>query len=313
MYLFTILFAIFYWIIYGNWIGGCLVTSLFLVLFFSIYFSKKDGNVMKFSFKEGTQIFVEGEKAEFFGNFSGKTFYNQREAELVYFVKAGPRKKKKRCSVKFFVGSKASEEISLKLGMLACDFYEIEFKTLKWKDVTGVYTAKVELNACGSILVLPKRYPLEFMEEKLKKRTQGFFSDYDGIRSYRPGDRLSNIHWKIFAGKRELYVREYEEEKKTPQKIALTLHGVSPKRYSDYFSIFYSLSAFFIEHGISQEIYFGNRSYFLESMEQYEELFYFIFRESLEHVPELGKRKVIWIHLDSKYKTAEDALYDMEL
>ena len=43
---------------------------------------------------------------------------------------------------------------------------------------------------------MPKRYEMGFMQEKIARRDlmeQGF--EYDGVRKYQEGDRISRVHW----------------------------------------------------------------------------------------------------------------------
>ena len=60
---------------------------------------------------------------------------------------------------------------------------------------------------------MPKRYEMGFMEEKIARRDlmeQGF--EYDGVRKYQEGDRISRVHWNLYAATGGLWVRKNEEE-----------------------------------------------------------------------------------------------------
>ena len=70
------------------------------------------------------------------------------------------------------------------------------------------YKAKKEFNEQISFLVMPKRYEMGFMEEKIARRDlmeQGF--EYDGVREYQEGDRISRVHWNLYAVTEALLVK----------------------------------------------------------------------------------------------------------
>ena len=56
---------------------------------------------------------------------------------------------------------------------------------------------------------MPKRYEMGFMQEKIARRDlmeQGF--EYDGVRKYQEGDRISRVHWNLYAATGGLWVRK---------------------------------------------------------------------------------------------------------
>lgn len=303
-----------YWVIYGNWIGGCLTASLFLISVFSIYRAKKEKEFLELDVKLKNRIITENEKMEFIGRICGPRFHNSRKCELEYTVQSSLRKKERKKTLKFYWGQREDEIFSLIRKFPESDFYEIRFLRLKWKDLTGMYSVKKELETEEHFLVMPKRYPLETMSEKVQKQVQkqqGF--DYDGIREYRFGDRISRIHWKLFAGKGQLYVRKGEEERPEPVTILLDVSSLKKKQYSDYFSIFYSVSGFLLDEEVPQKIYFGKSQYRLNSMEQYEELFTQIFQEELTVAPDVRDEDAIRISINPQGVSVHDYLFDLEL
>lgn len=314
MYFFLMVLSIIYWLIYGNWIGGCLLTSLFLVLVFSIYFTVREKHHMGLQIELKDRILTENDVLEIVCKIKGRRFLNTRYCELEYVVESSFRRKRRKKIVHFLWGKMEKDHMMIKRKFSECDFYKIRCVSLKWRDLTGLYTVKKDISLEEEFLVMPKRFPLETMNEKLRKmrmEQEGF--EYDGIRMYRPGDKLSKIHWKLFAGKGELYVRKAEDETADPAVIALDILGLKKKQYSDYFSVFYSVSGFLLSEGIWQEIYFGKSCYLLQSLEQYEELFTKIFCEDLTQPVTAGEKDMMKITLGGRRQNVEDYVYDMEL
>lgn len=314
MYFFLMIFGIIYWLIYGNWIGGCLTASLFLVVIFSIYFSEKEKKQMELLIEFNNRILTENDVLEILCKIKGRRFQNTRHCELEYVMESVLHGKERKRSIQFLWGKMEKTDISIKQKFKTCDLYKIRFTCLKWKDMTGLYTVKKEFLMEEEFLVMPKRFLLETMNDKIRKmqmEQDGF--EYDGIRTYRSGDKMSKIHWKIFAGKGELYVRKSENETMDPVVIGLNISSLERKQYSDYFSIFYSISGFFLDKGIPQKIYFGNSSYVLQSLEQYEELFTKIFCEDLTQPMVSDDEDMLKIPFYKHGQNVEDYLYDMEL
>lgn len=83
--------------------------------------------------------------------------------------------------------------------------------SVSWEDLTGMYKVKKEFNKQISFLVMPKRYEMGSMQEKIARRDlmeQGF--EYDGVRKYQEGDRISRVHWNLYAATGGLWVRKNE-------------------------------------------------------------------------------------------------------
>ena len=126
-----------------------------------------------------------------------------------------------------------------------CDSYHIQICSVSWEDLTGMYKVKKEFNKQISFLVMPKRYEMGFMQEKIARRDlmeQGF--EYDGVRKYQEGDRISRVHWNLYAATGGLWVRKNEEEEEERVKIGLSLDDIEKDRISDYMAAFYSISFF---------------------------------------------------------------------
>ena len=219
---------------------------------------------------------------------------------------------KKKIKKKIRWKNEDGDTITFTEKMKDCDHYILRLKSIVWEDLTGIYKAKKELDQEVYFLVMPVSYELGMMKQRLESKDieeQGF--EYDGVRSYREGDRMSRIHWNLYASSRQLFVRKNEEENLQHISIGLDLSGVKKERISDYFSVFYSISLFYMEAGLIQEIYYGRHRFWLKSIEQYEELFTDIFQEGMkelsEDIPEVEK-----ITLNDE-EDVQDYLYNMEL
>ena len=83
MYFFVIVFEAVYWIIYGNWIGGCLMASLFLILIYSISRCKKEEKQMEFKANVQERIITQGEMIKIIPEISG---INTRNDDYIFEV-----------------------------------------------------------------------------------------------------------------------------------------------------------------------------------------------------------------------------------
>ncbi len=90
------------------------------------------------------------------------------------------------------------------------------------RDVFGLCRAWRILPLPGSVLVLPRTYRLPRLdlagtlhaqpEHRVASSHHGDGEDIAGLREYRPGDALRDIHWKSFARLGSPVVKEYQAE-----------------------------------------------------------------------------------------------------
>lgn len=90
------------------------------------------------------------------------------------------------------------------------------------RDPLGLFRACRVIDLPGSVLVLPRTYRLPPMalpgqrnyqhEHRVKAETRGDGEEIAGLRDYRPGDALRDIHWKSFARTGTPIVKEYQPE-----------------------------------------------------------------------------------------------------
>lgn len=314
MYFFVIIFALIYWIIYGNWIGGCLVASLFVILFYSIKKCKTEEKQLKIETSLDDWVITEGDSLNLRMKIQGISAKNDRYIfRLEYVIEKKLRNHKKLKRKKIIWNPKIGDYLLLSEKIQECDNYNIILKSISWEDLTGLYKVKKQFNQQISFLVMPKRYEMGTMDERIAKSDlieQGF--EYDGVRAYQRGDRISRVHWNLYASTGQLWVRKNEDEKEERLKIGLSFDDILKDRLSDYFAIFYSVSWFLLTHGICQEIYYGESSFFLSHIEQYEELFTNIFCKESK-IPFYNKKEVYEIPLCDKEEDVQKFIYNMEL
>ena len=314
MYFFVIIFAAVYWIIYGNWIGGCLMASLFLILIYSISCCKKEEKQLEFNIKAQDVVIKEGEELKLIPEITGLIFgRNDYIFDIEYEMEGSFRHIKKKKKIKLCWRNESKDQKFFTEKIKECDHYIFRIKSIAWNDLTGSYRVKKEISKEISVLVMPRSYELGRMNEKLRSMklgAQGF--EYDGVRAYQEGDKLSRIHWNLYAATRQLWVRKSEEEVEDYMKLGIDLCDLDQAQISDYFSVFYSISLFYMEEGIWQEIYYGTHCFLLKDIEQYEELFTDIFQEGLQRLSgELSKVQII--RLNDQERNIEKYIYDMEL
>lgn len=290
------------------------MASLFVVLFYSVTRCRSEQQQFRLTMEMDTLVLTEGDKAEIQVGIHGITSKkNSYTFRLEYEIASKFRKQKIRKKKKIVWDPQKGDSIVLSERMEECDSYYIRLCSAAWEDLTGIYKVKKELNEQISFLVMPKRYEMGFMKEKIARRDlmeQGF--EYDGVRQYREGDRISRVHWNLYAATGGLWVRKNEEEEEERVRIGLSLSDVSKDRISDYLTSFYSISFFFTSQGIIQEIYYGDHKYLLSQIEQYEELFTDIFCEEWEGLSD-SMEGLYKIPLCEKGQDLKKFLYDMEI
>ena len=99
---------------------------------------------------------------------------------------------------------------------------ELTSVTLARPDPFGLLNALCTIPLPGSLLVLPKRYPMPALGLPGPRRYQrggvalaqsvGDSEEFVSLRDYRPGDPLRRIHWKSLARVGRPVVKEYQDE-----------------------------------------------------------------------------------------------------
>ena len=98
-------------------------------------------------------------------------------------------------------------------------------------DPLGLFKARVATGEAQSLLVLPRRYPVHWVEPIGASRDRvggasqsastGGTDEFAALREYRPGDPLRHIHWKGWARHATPIVKEFHEEAFARQALLL--------------------------------------------------------------------------------------------
>ena len=190
------------------------MASLFVVLAYSVCRCQSEQKQMILTIEMDSLVLTEGDEAEIRLRIHGITSkINSYTFRLEYEMASKFRKQRMRKKKNIVWNPQEGDSITLSEMITECDSYHIQICSVSWEDLTGMYKVKKEFNKQISFLVMPKRYEMGFMQEKIARRDlmeQGF--EYDGVRKYQEGDRISRVHWNLYAATGGLWVRKNEEE-----------------------------------------------------------------------------------------------------
>lgn len=103
--------------------------------------------------------------------------------------------------------------------------------------------------------VQPSKLPnlTQFQVRQRKPKPGGGFSEEHEMRSYRPGDNLRDVHWKLSVKTDQLIVREAQEPVRGMTMLTLDLNG-SPEALDSVLSQLSWLSRWLLEHEVPHQI-----------------------------------------------------------
>lgn len=110
------------------------------------------------------------------------------------------------------------QEITLPLPTQHVGAFPVNITEYTYYDLFGLFCARIRCkNEAQFLLVLPRPFDVEKLHflsnddgRSLQNRTTEDLSSPEDVRTYRLGDSLKRVHWKISARKRELIVRRFE-------------------------------------------------------------------------------------------------------
>lgn len=152
------------------------------------------------------------------------------------------------------MGPGVVEEARLELTPLQRGHLHLNGLKVSRSDPLGLFNSIDFVPLHGSILILPKRYPLPpFYLPGTRKHQPGGVGlassvgdseEFVSLREYRPGDPLRRIHWKSWAKTGKPIVKEYQEEFFVRHALILdTFHEIPG---SEVFEEAVSLAASFV-------------------------------------------------------------------
>lgn len=291
-----IILSMIYVILYQNIIGGCLLASLFVMVFISWWTVRRKVSKLRIKVSLDRKAAARKEEINLKGLFTGIRCLDAAECEVTYQVRYWLMGRKKVIKEKFEYSGKESEGFVIPLTFEHCDEVHITVAKVRMRDMTGLFWAEKFVKAKAGVLIMPDAYPLGRMSDQAVEAKTRDQYEYDGLKEYRPGDKSSRIHWKLFAGKNLLMVKDMEEDREEKLLILLSLPEQG-EAYDDFFAVFFSVSKFFLEQGIPQMIRWGTREFFLERYQQYEEFFGEMFASDFDGDPEAGEHEGIRIFM----------------
>lgn len=101
----------------------------------------------------------------------------------------------------------------------------------------------------------PEQLPnlTRFMTKRLQPKHGGGFSEEHEMRTYRPGDPLRDVHWKLSVKTEDLIIREAQEPVRGKVLLTLDLAG-TPDEIDSVLSSFLWLSRWLLEHETPHEL-----------------------------------------------------------
>ena len=191
------------------------MASLFVVLAYSVCRCQSEQKQMILTIEMDSLVLTEGDEAEIRLRIHGITSkINSYTFRLEYEMTSKFRKQRMRKKKNIVWNPQEGDSITLSEMITECDSYHIQICSVSWEDLTGMYKVKKEFNKQISFLVMPKRYEMGFMQEKIARRDlmeQGLIR---WSQEYQEGDRISRVHWNLYAGDRWTWVRKMKKRKK---------------------------------------------------------------------------------------------------
>ncbi len=116
-------------------------------------------------------------------------------------------------------------------------------------DPLGIFKACILTPAPESLMVMPKRYPVAWVDLEgvpinraggpTPAATVGDSEEFVALREYRPRDPLRHIHWRSWARLGRPIVKEFQNESFTRQALVLDTFGSTPaiRRFEEAVSV----------------------------------------------------------------------------
>ncbi len=152
------------------------------------------------------------------------------------------------------------EEGVLSLPTETCGYLVPEFRKGRVYDTLGLFRLPMRLPKMAPMAILPpERQPdpmpqlLHLLQQELKAKPGGGYSELHDHRPYRPGDPVKDIHWKLSLKSDELVVREALEPVQHRVVLALRTPHNAHSRSINLGNLRY-LSHWLLDHEVSHQI-----------------------------------------------------------
>lgn len=118
------------------------------------------------------------------------------------------------------VPSRSEVRLSFDLGLMHVGLFDVRLKSVKVCDLLGLFGISRRRRTGQELACMPRLRPMEeaAAQESPMPAPSGRTphrsaeGEYDGVRSYEPGDALHNIHWKLSAKSLSYMTRLYEDD-----------------------------------------------------------------------------------------------------
>ena len=150
-----------------------------------------------------------------------------------------------------------------------CGDIKIKLNSLKCLDYFGITAQKINKNFSKDVYILPNVTEIKAIEinnalsgdveglEFSKIKSGDDPSEVFDIRTYRPGDKLHSVHWKLSSRKKEIMVKEFSYPVNSNYSIIMDL-SVENKNMSKYIDAVVEVVLDIIlkvqEQGINQQL-----------------------------------------------------------
>lgn len=203
---------------------------------------------------------------------------------------------------------KGIRETKIAISGKYCGRMEICVEKVVFYDLLGLFRFQKSLQQEAEILILPegvgdcKEVSLASVgqsdEEKTQSKKGDDVSQLLEIRDYIPGDRLSNIHWKLSAKKDELQVKEFglpfsEEVTLLPE---LYVNREYPEVFDELIELMYALALKLLNIGRKFQICWKEGAFDFD-------------RREINHLDELNM--VIWEFYFAKLQPVNGSSYEL--
>ncbi|MBS7008721.1 DUF58 domain-containing protein [Anaerostipes sp.] len=324
-----IFLSMIYVILYQDIIGGCLLASLFVFVFISWLAVRRKASKLRVKVSLEPKAASRNEEILLKGDFTGIRCLDAVECEVTYQVRYWLMGQKKVKKERFEYAGRGGSGFQIPLKIDHCDEVHVTVAKIRMRDMTGLFWAEKFVKARAGALIMPDAYPLGLMFDRaVEAKTKNQY-EYDGLKEYHPGDKSSRIHWKLLAGKNLLMVKDMEDEKEEKLILRLSLPELEDA-FDDFFTVFYSVSKFFLEQEMPQTVRWGTREFYLERYQQYEELFGEMFASDFDEYSGNGEHEgihifmrpgepdLIYVETGTETNTVgrnglEQGIYDLEL
>lgn len=201
---------------------------------------------------------------------------------------------------------KRSTEVEYRLASDECGIIKINVSDMTLSDITGIFRKTVPVSYLHETVILP--HPKDGahtdrgtvsagMKEVSEGTSKGSdFSEVTGIREYIPGDRLSDIHWKLSAKKDDLMIKQRSSMSSEQIVIVPELYNGKKGMLSDILDSTYGLCLDLIKNNVPFSLLWWSvaASDFVSDVplgaQQLDEAFTKMFYEQVYPEPDLAKQ-----------------------